>query len=216
MHELLPQEWIHTEREGEAPLPSCRHKFLDVIVWAVCFASYISVIANKDPSRVPDLLGYLVHMIKASLEFEGPAWANYDNTFRRQAAVLGNQNWSSLNSSLFSMCFTGKGKNSPKCDICLGVGHGVGSCPFREEGGFEVSSGGGTRGDKGQGASQWPRCRRFNEGNCTFLDCSFRHVCARCNGKHPAIACKRPANDKGGPASGSLLRQRGQFRQNPY
>ena len=97
MHELLPQEWIHTEREGEAPLPSCRHKFLDVIVWAVCFASYISVIANKDPSRVSDLLGYPVHMTKASLEFERPAWANYDNTFRRQAAVLGNQNWSSIN-----------------------------------------------------------------------------------------------------------------------
>ena len=84
MHELLPQEWIHTEREGEAPLPSRRLKFsLDVRVWALCFASYISIIANKDPSRVPDLLGYLVHMIKASLEFEGPAWANYDNTFRR-------------------------------------------------------------------------------------------------------------------------------------
>ena len=92
-------------------------------------------------------------MIKASLEFEGPAWVNYDNTFRRQVAVLGKQNWSSLNSSLFFMCFTGKGKNSPKCDICLGVGHGVGSCPFKEEGGFEVSTGREPRGDKGQGAS---------------------------------------------------------------
>ena len=99
-----------TQRGREKSLPSRRHKFLDVRVWALCFASYISVIANKNPSRVPDLLGYLVHTIKASLEFEGPAWANYDNTFRRQAAVLGNQNWSSLNSSLFSMYFTGKGK----------------------------------------------------------------------------------------------------------
>ena len=187
---------MNTHRErGRSPLPSHRHKFLDVRVWALCFASYISVIANKDRSRVSDLLGYLVHMIKASLKFEGPAWANYDNTFRRQVAVLSNQNWSSLNSSLFSMCFTGKGKNSPKCDICLGIGHRVSSCPFKEKGGLEVSTGGGRRGDKGQGESQWPRCRRFNESNCTFLDCSFRHVCARCNGKHPAIACKCPAND---------------------
>ena len=103
-----------------------------------------------------------------------------------------------MNSSLFSMCFTGKGKIAQSVIFVLEVSYRVGSCPFKEEGGFEVSTGGGPRGDKGQGASHWLRCQRFNEGNCTFLDCSFRHVCARCNGKHPTIACKRPANDKGG------------------
>ena len=172
IHELLPQEWISAEKDGGPTQASHRHKFLDVRVWAMCFVSYISVIANRDPSRVPDLLGYLVHMIKASLKFEGPSLANYDNTFRRQAAVMGNQNWSSLNSSLFLMCFTGKGKSSPKCDICLEVGH-VGTCPFREEQGDEsVSSGRQTR-DRGQDANPWPRCCRFNKGNCKFLDCSF-------------------------------------------
>ena len=167
------------------------------------------------PSRVTDLLGYLVHMIKTSLEFEGPAWANYDNTFRRQAAVMGNRNWSSLNSSLFSMCFTGKGKSSPRCDICLGVGHGAGVCPFREEQEEESSLGWQTR-DKGRGANAWPRCHRFNEGNYTFLDCSFRHVCSRCNGKHPAIACRGLSNDKGGVTSGTTARHMGHFRLNPY
>ena len=64
---------LNLAADGEPIQASRRHKFLDMRVWAMCFASYISVIANRDPSRVPDLLGYLVHMIKASLEFEGPA-----------------------------------------------------------------------------------------------------------------------------------------------
>ena len=66
------------------------------------------------------------------------------------------------------MCFTGKGKSSPRCDICLGVGHGAGVCPFREEQEEESSLGWQTR-DKGQGANAWPRCRRFNEGNYTLI-----------------------------------------------
>ena len=64
----------YTERGREKPpYPVVGTKFLDVRVWALCFTIYISVIPSKDPSRVLDLLGYLVHMIKASLEFEGPA-----------------------------------------------------------------------------------------------------------------------------------------------
>ena len=27
MHELLPQEWVHTEREGEAPYPVVGTRF---------------------------------------------------------------------------------------------------------------------------------------------------------------------------------------------
>ena len=90
-----------------------------------------------------------------------------------------------------------------------------GSCPFKEEGGFNISTGGGPRGSKGQGASQCLRCWKFNEGNCTFLDCSFRHVCAKCNGRHPAIAYKCPANDKGGPASAPYKGTGGSFARIP-
>ena len=66
------------------------------------------------------------------------------------------------------MWFTGKGKNSLKCDIYLVVGHGAGSCPFKEAGGFETSAGERPRGDKDQGASQWLRCQRFNEVSAPF------------------------------------------------
>ena len=64
-----------------------------------------------------------MHRIKASLEFEGPVWTNYDTTFRRQAATMGKENWSSLNSSLFLICFTTMGKCRSKCDDCLRADH---------------------------------------------------------------------------------------------
>ena len=57
MHKLLPDNWIRMERDGEPSHGSHRHKFLDVRVWAICFASYISVMASRDPRRVQDLLG---------------------------------------------------------------------------------------------------------------------------------------------------------------
>ena len=212
MQELLPEEWLKLEKEGDAPQGSRRHQFLDIRVWALCFASYISVMANKNPRRVPDLLGYLVHMIRASMDFEGTAWAKYDNTFRRQAAATGSENWSSLNASLFSMCFTGKGKSSAKCDNCLGRGHLAGGCPFIAEQEAVPSPGWIPSGE----GSPWPRCRRFNEGKCTFLDCSFRHVCARCNGSHPAVACKGRASEKGDQMSTPGQRHRGRGRPGPY
>ena len=179
----------------------------------LCFVSYIIVMANKDPRRVPDLLGYLVHMIKASLEFEGSAWAKYDSTFRRQAAAMGNENWSSLNLSLFAMSFTGKGKSSTKCDNCLGNGHVVSGCPFLMDQRPESTMGWDSYGDSVGKGGMWPRCRRFNEGKCTFLDCSFRHVCSRCNGKHLAIVCKGLSSEKAGQAN---QKYRGRGRPGPY
>ena len=211
MRELLPDEWI---KEESVP-GNHKHRFLDIRVWAMCFASYIIVMANKEPSRVPDLLGYLVQIIKTSLEFDGPAWANYDNTFRRQAAATGNKNWASLNPSLFSICFTDKGRWRSKCDDCLGAGHSTNLCPFRECETEPLFSG-DRRGGSYEANSSWPRCQRFNEGKCTFLDCSFRHVCARCNGPHPAIACKGSPSGRGGHASSQTQKSKSNFRSAPY
>lgn len=53
MREFLPDDW--TKKES-AP-GNHRHKSLDIRVWAMCFASYIIVMANGDPTRVPGLLG---------------------------------------------------------------------------------------------------------------------------------------------------------------
>ena len=48
----------------------------------------MGVIAAKNP---PELLAYLIQIVGVNQEFEGSGWAVHDETFRRQAAVSGNQ-----------------------------------------------------------------------------------------------------------------------------
>ena len=66
---------------------------MDIKVWAQCFATYVRVIAESEPERVPDLLGYMINVIRASQDFVGSAWLTYDDTFWRQVAVSGNRAW---------------------------------------------------------------------------------------------------------------------------
>eukprot|EP00731_Ephydatia_muelleri_P018367 Em0011g407a len=63
-------------------------------------------------------------------EYSGTAWAQYDATYRRQAASSGDRSWSKINPSLFSICFTGKAvTNNSRCDLCLSAYHPTGECP---------------------------------------------------------------------------------------
>ena len=109
---------------------------------------------------------------------------------------MGKENWSNLNSSLFSICFTAKGKFRSKCDDCLGAGHSVSQCPFKKEQ-QPVPSATGNPEDQilkgvalGQGAKG-----SMMETVLIYVDYSLRHACARCNGKYPAIACKGLASE---------------------
>jgi len=100
---MLPDMWLIVDNGDHSSHPS-RCRSMDIKVWAQCFATYIRVIAESEPERIQNLLGYV---IRASQDFMGSAWLTYDDTFRKQVAVSGNKSWGSYNSSLYSMCFTG-------------------------------------------------------------------------------------------------------------
>ena len=42
---------------------------------------YVSVIARKQPQRVPDLMGYQVLILEASSEYKNDCWMAYDRHF---------------------------------------------------------------------------------------------------------------------------------------
>ena len=48
--------------------------------WVQCFSVYITVITNKQPTRLQELLAYMVTMIKMR------GWLAYDEMFRQRAA----------------------------------------------------------------------------------------------------------------------------------
>ena len=77
-----------------------------ILEWVQCFTIYISVIAQKQPQRVPDLLGNLNLIIEAHLEFSGDAWLGYDRHFQQRATSLPELEWARIDSTLWNLAFT--------------------------------------------------------------------------------------------------------------
>ena len=44
----------------------------------------MGVVAIKSPQRAPELLAYLIQIVRVNQEFEGSGWAVYHETFHRQ------------------------------------------------------------------------------------------------------------------------------------
>ncbi len=51
-----------------------------------------TVCQRAHPEAVPELMAYMVGILKASAEYEGEAWAAYDVAYGRQAAATNNRN----------------------------------------------------------------------------------------------------------------------------
>ena len=134
MGELLPDGWAQGKSEEGAgsslALTRMKRQVTDVNTWVQCFAVYTSVHSRKHPEVVPELLAYMVSIMKAGSKYAGLAWVLYDSAYRRQAASTENRKWSSVNPSLYSVCFTGKALSGPRCSLCASAEHVVRDCPF--------------------------------------------------------------------------------------
>ena len=53
---------------------SKQHPITNISEWLQAFTVYVSVIARKQPQRVPDLMGYQILMLEASNEYQGNCW----------------------------------------------------------------------------------------------------------------------------------------------
>ena len=72
---------------------------------------------------VPELTAYMTTIICVSQGYAGLAWVRYDATFRRQAALTNNLCWSMINSTLYTMCFTGMAFQTKRCKLCFATSH---------------------------------------------------------------------------------------------
>ena len=153
--------------------------------WMLCFNTFISIVAMRNPERVRDLLAYSSLIVKASTDYDDTPWLDYDSHFRRQAATKPNEPWSQIDASLWTVYFSrGRAKNS-----------------YSEVGKNPDSS---TRSSKGRvnPYTTTPICRKWNsrEG-CHLSFCRYLHCCIRCSSKiHKAFECS--ANQQN-PASGA-------------
>ena len=210
MAELLPEFWTPAAGKDSGVSPASRagtHRrkrtVTDIATWVQCFATYTSVLSGPYPDSVPELLAYLIFILRTSQDFGGVAWVTYDAAFRRQAVITGNRQWSRVNPSLYSICFAGAARTGVRCELCLSLSHPTRECTLVSDPDPDVTSrlktlesavlaftsqpapvlGGQTR----------PRssevCRSWNAGRCRILHCRYRHVCRVCGGPNPAFSC---------------------------
>ncbi len=200
----MKQKQVASPTEGNILLvQSCellqnRKAIGDLPTWLQCFGCYMAVITARSPARMPDLLGYMLTIVKASQKYKWPSWVVYDQNFRLEPAEKGMLEWSKVDPSLFSLCFTGQAISAESwCRHCQGLDHGSDQCfgrptvkrpqlpnaprPFR---GAAVP---------GQTPPEVvPVCYKYNRynGDCIRgVRCRYKHVCLSCEGDHPKSKC---------------------------
>ena len=77
MCELLPEFWIAIGEVEEssglkvAKKSNGRKCTQDICVWLQWFAVFVTVVSARWPKRVPELMAYLIHIIRTNQEYEG-------------------------------------------------------------------------------------------------------------------------------------------------
>ena len=176
---------------------------MDIASWIQCFATYVSVMSTSHLQAVPELLAYPIFILRVSQDFGGVV--TYDSAFRRQAFITGNRQWSKINPTLYSICFSGVARVGQRFELCLSLLHPNRECTLVSDPDLDVS----TRLKILESAvlaftlqpvpppmiPPPPRarsaevCRNFNAGKCRMPTCRFRDVCKVCGDPDPAISC---------------------------
>lgn len=136
----------------------------------------MAVLAPHQPSTIPDLMGNMSCITKASLKYVWPSWLVYDQKFRQEAVNNPLQSWARVDLSIYAQSFTGHSIYTDRwCSHCHSLDHTSIQCPLaacKSPGNIRI-------------------CGHYNDikGNCRFgKTCHYSHVC---RGPHPESRCKK-------------------------
>ena len=176
-----------------ADLAQSRKLIPDLGTWTQCFALFAVVVNAKEPHRFADLMAYMSTIAKASLKYKWPAWIVYDQNFRQEAADKGLKNWSQVDPSIYTQCFTGMSISQEGwCKTCLSIDHNSENCPIKLTRKRPAVSLPSYVNKRFQQNPKTQICLKYNkyEGDCKFgSSCRFQHVCSSCGGNHPVTKC---------------------------
>ena len=98
----------------------------DLATWMQCFAIYSAVLLTKYPERAQSLLMYSAVIARLSKKFRWLSWIIYGQYFRQEAADTGKTDWSTIDSSIHTQCFTGMSLSAEGwCSICTSMDHTI-------------------------------------------------------------------------------------------
>lgn len=196
MSELVPDSWRFQDRELESS-KCCMSKrpkrgpVSDILLWSECYATLVSVLGERYPTKIVGFMSYFKTILRASRCFQGDAWVSYDMTFRRRAANLKSLDWGAMDVLLFNETFAGRAKQLIRCKFCVSEHHGSADCPYApEKEDHKSPSFRAPRGNTSRPVVQL--CMLFNSkggSQCRYKQCRFAHLCSRCHGAHSAAEC---------------------------
>ena len=71
-------------------------------------------------------------ILKANREYTGGMWSYYDANYHQKAEATLNKDWSAIDTSLFSQCFTGRARKALGCVNCSSLKHDSAECPRKK------------------------------------------------------------------------------------
>ena len=165
--------------------------------WASCFVTYMAALAANN-NNFFHMCAYFQVILKASREYAGSTWKYYDAQYRQKAEATRNKDWSVIDSSLFSQCFTGRAKPTPSCSHCASLKHDSADCPRERRLKRASTSSEEKDTSKNPSAKRSDICYNFNYRRpCHVTPYIYKHQCLRCAPEeHPIADCpskrKRP------------------------
>ena len=184
-----------------ADLMESRKLIPDLATWIQCFSIYAAVIITKEPERAKNLLAYMSLIAKCSLKYKWPSWVVYDLNFHQEAAEVGLKDWSKVEPSTYTQCFTGAAISQDNwCRRCHSIDHATDSCPIKPLGmqrkreGLHLAAAPPFK--KRPAPHSSPQiCRKHNtyDGDCRYgANCMFQHKCESCGDHgHPVTKCPK-------------------------
>ena len=196
--------WQEMPSSSASGLSRQRREVPDLLSWVQCFGVYTAVVASQYPERVQKLLAYQTLMVREARRCGGKGWLSYDSYFRQQmVGEWRGDEWGRLNPYLFSSTFLALGgAHRPNCSLCLESDHHEDECALARanpvsavapkhlpQSPRDLVRDSGSRASKGK-ASRSTVCFQWNQGECVYPYCKFRHICVRCGGDHRIIHCR--------------------------
>ena len=178
MADLVPQRLGF--EETLRPRQKCQ-TITKICEWLQAFAVYVSIIAKKQPDRVPDLMGYQVLMLEASNEYKNDCWLAYDRRFRQQAASDPHCIWSNINTTLWNLAFTSQAR-ATRCRHCFSLFHSSKQCDLATDPITAVPES-HTYKPLRNTQRRWLTYHQWNVTrgqNYPYPNCRFEHVCYFC------------------------------------
>jgi len=181
--DLIP---THLSFEDTTRTKSKHRAVANISEWLRAFEVYALVIAKREPHRIPDLMGYQILIIDTSNKYRNNGWLAYNRRFHQQAAFRPQCKWSNIDSTIWTLAFTGQAKAS-RCRHCFSLFHPSQDCEFAPN-----------------PTSLSPVhhrliCQQWNQQSaqtCSYPNSCFEHVCSVCavnpdakDIKHKAIFC---------------------------